>query len=187
MAIIITEQEKIKDAILKDYGLTTQFLHKIDKNALDEDCERHAAEYDKVSEALCFLEDARDRAKYNLDEIEALLSLEALSASTKDGGKPLSDKKIEMSVISDERYKAAVTLYLDLKYKAKLIEKLIYSLDKKTHELGNLCSLYIGGYFAKIAGDHVVVKEQQSKQMREFISEKRKTFNTEKSELGGLK
>ena len=94
---------------------------------------------------------------------------------------------IIIAQIIDSGHFSRRTVYLSntqstsLKYKAKLIEKLVYSLDKKTHELGNLCNLYSGGYFAKTIGNRAVQGDGQSKKFRELITEKRKTFNIEKT------
>lgn len=166
----MTEQEIIKNELLQPYECTVNSLHLINKNALDVTCMTHGSEYEKVGELACILEDKRDRAKYEVDEVYALLTTKYREETEKDGGKPLSDKKIEAMVITSSEYKEILTQYLDLKYKTNLIESLIKSLDKKTKELDNLCSLYLGGYFAHNVGE---VKEKTVTTMRNIVTEQR--------------
>lgn len=163
-------QEEIKNELLAPYSCTTQSLHTINKNALDDSCMVHGSEYDKVGELLCYLENEEDKTKYEVDEVYALLTATFREQTEKDGAKPLSDKKIEAMVITATEYKQITDKYLDLKYKTNLIKSLVKSLDKKTKMLDNLCSLYLGGYFAHNVGE---VKEKTVTTMRNIVTEQR--------------
>lgn len=121
----------------------------IDKNALDEECQKQASMFFKVSEQYANAVSDRDYYKDQAKELIAELSLQ-YKMPTSDS-KPPSDKVVENKVISDPVYKEATQNALEAKIKAERWGNLKESFIQKAQMIKHLCELYVNNYYSEIS------------------------------------
>ena len=153
-----------------------QELLRIDRDALDEALIRQPELFLAVSKKYVTNVSYRDELKEDIDRVRAEVTMKIRLRAARVGEK-ITDKTVEASVETDERYQDSVKKYLSAKKMADEWLALKEAFTQRSYVLKDLASLYIAGYFGvnsvKGSAPRQFEKEEYER-TREQISQKRR-------------
>lgn len=123
---------------------------KIDKYALDEECEKLPDDYGHWGEQLAAAKNrvAKAKAELELTEAELTLAIRKNHAAFGFSSRP-SDKLVEAKVITEQAYQLALTEYNEARHEQDQYEVAVKGLDHKRPLVEQLSFLHNGSYFSK--------------------------------------
>jgi hypothetical protein len=149
---------------------------KIDYDDLDSEFLKQSVIYNEYADKLCIEEKIKDKAKNNLEIIEAELDLE-IRDQAKESGKKLTESIIKSMILLHEKRKNAYDDYIQKKYNYNVIKHALSTLEEKRRSLEKLSDRQIflynlpSGYKGKNQLDQA--RDNISKKIKQNISKKR--------------
>lgn len=119
----------------------------VDRNALDECCERHAQLYLEASEAAVHAASLSDEAKTAMEicySERATVIRRKLEKSTDR----YTEGVIKEAVVVDEKYLASVVDFDEARKQTAILRAIVSAYEQRAKMLGKLGDLYVSGYFA---------------------------------------
>jgi len=150
----VSSRKKEREVPLRKRSLTLDSAPdtlKINKNELDEELIEHSPTMQKIGEECVFAQSARDRAKDELERVEAEVYQEKKDAYSKKGTKEKAptDYAIKAEVRSDSRVVKAYDVYRTAKMEASQWEIMQESFRQRGFMVNKLAELYIAQYYSK--------------------------------------
>ena len=120
----------------------------INPNALDIEWLQQPSLFLKYSEAAAEARRDLDLAKERLDVIRAQIDKEIREDPEKFGVKKITEAVVSNTIVVQEKYRQVYQEYVDLKYQADLLTRVVSAFDQRKSALENLVRLYGQSYFA---------------------------------------
>ncbi len=135
----------------------------IDGSILDVECVDQPMLVIKYARLAADAEKIVDNAKEKLDLVKAELDSQIRSNPEKFGLDKLTETIVANTILTQQRYKNAMSAFIDAKYDAKIISGATRAVDHRKSMLETLVKLHGQQYFAGPSIPHDLVYEQQQK------------------------
>ncbi len=144
-------------------------LYDIDPDKLDIACIDQPKLYHKNSLAFAQARADHERAKSDLELVEAELDKEIRLEPERFGLEKLTETIVEKAIIRHRRYRAAKEKYLESKHTMDVFQAFVFTLDHKKKSLEMLLQLRMNNYYSepRLKGDlHTQVSETRQQEAR---------------------
>jgi len=144
----------------------------INKNKLDEEWIQQPSKMMRYSVELAQAIFNRNRAKENLDVIEASLDSEARKEPTPAGLGKATETAIKNWIKLQDTYREALEAYHDTDLEVNLIQGAVYALQASKSALENLVKLFLSGYWSepRLGQDGKQIREQGETKIRDDLN-----------------
>lgn len=137
----------------------------IDQNDLDSETVKHPLMFKEIGRQAAFAESLAVEAKQNMEQVQAIVSLEHRNQAA-DTGERTTEEKLKQLTRSDIRYIEACSDYAEA-----LKEELLWKNESEAHKhkgyaIGNLIKLHGDEYFFTDSADKIANNKKKANEKR---------------------